>query len=94
MSTFYWGESSRTGYCRGKEHLEDMQRGVLDNPMVKHGIIHHPGLEHQYKMGVATRFKTPFSRQIAEAAAIELCTAGIILNSKSEWNGSKLPSHC
>ena len=32
----YIGESSRSPYQRGKEHLKEVREGVLDHPMVQH----------------------------------------------------------
>ena len=42
-------------------------------------------------MRVERQHQTPFSRQISEAVAIDTCKADIILNSKAEYNGEKVP---
>ena len=42
-------------------------------------------------MKVQKTHRTPLCRQIAEGVEINLCQADVILNSKGEWNGSRLP---
>ena len=39
----YWGESARTGYKRGKEHVQALRKGDEESPLVKHAIINHQG---------------------------------------------------
>ena len=42
-------------------------------------------------MRVIERHKSPLNRQIHEGIELEMNTAQIILNSKAEWNHSKIP---
>ena len=42
-------------------------------------------------MKVIEKHKSPLTRQVHEGVEIETNGADIILNSKSEWNGSRLP---
>lgn len=87
----YWGESARTGYKRGKEHLQALRKGDEESSLVKHAIINHQGEIPDFQMRVERQHQTPFSRQISEAVAIDTCKADIILNSKAEYNGEKVP---
>ena len=52
------------------------------------------GQEHAqgpYSMSILRRHKTPLARQMHEATEIECSKAGIIMNSKGEFNGSRVP---
>ena len=42
-------------------------------------------------MKVVERHRSPLSRQVHEGVELELCKAGVVMNSKAEWNGSRLP---
>ena len=42
-------------------------------------------------MEVVERHQSPMSRQIHEGVELETCKAQVVMNSKSEWNGSKIP---
>ena len=63
------------------------------NALVKHSMEHHQDLETHppFSMKVLGRYKTALQRQVAEAVFIDNNQADIIMNSKGEWNGSKLP---
>ena len=87
----YYGESSRTPYLRGQEHLKGQALRHEDNPLHKHDSIHHLGNKGTYSMKVLRTHKQPLSRQVQEAVEIQSSKSQIIMNSKSEYNGSKLP---
>ena len=89
----YVGESSRSAYERGREHVNDYRNLSLDSHMLKHNILYHPEKEQvDFKMRILEAHKNAFSRQIHEAVAIEMAsTGGIIMNSKSEYNRCALP---
>ena len=89
----YWGETARTAYERGKEHLAGMKGKVEANSLWKHSIIHHEGelAEEDLKMGVVEQHRSPLTRQVHEGVALETNGAYIILNSKAEWNSSGMP---
>ena len=44
-----------------------------------------------FTMQVLSVHKTALHRQVTEAVLIEWTKASVIMNSKEEWNGSKLP---
>ena len=59
----------------------------------KHTWAQHKGevnLE-MFEMKLEGSFKKPLSRQIREGVELEMSGAAMILNSKSEWNHSKIP---
>ena len=87
----YYGESSRTGFLRGKEHAQGQAKGYEDNPLAKHDAIHHKGVLGEYSMAVLRQHKSALTRQIQEATEIEMSKASIILNSRGEWNSAHIP---
>ena len=90
-SAEYTGETSRTGYMRGREHWEGLLEEKEDNPLWKHCVEHHDNIKINFKMKIVCGHKSPLSRQIHESVAIENCTAKVVMNSKGEWNGSRIP---
>ena len=48
-------------------------------------------MEEDLEMSVEERHQSQLARQIHEGVEIELNKADILLNSKSEWNSSKIP---
>ena len=79
------------GYCRGLDHAEAHRRQDPKNAMGKHTWGHHLGVIPRYEMVVVKKHRSPIGRQIGEAVMIEMSKAEGIMNSKGEWNGSKIP---
>ena len=95
MISSYMGESARTGHRRGSNHIQDLLNKKEGKPLWEHSREVHEGelKESDYKMVVTRRYKTPLQRQIGEALEIERrrWKNDHLLNSKSEWNGNKIP---
>ena len=87
----YTGETSRTGYLRGREHLDGLDKKKEDNPLWKHCAVVHNGEKVSFKMKIVRSHKTPLTRQIHEAVEINYSSAANVMNSKGEWNGAKIP---
>ena len=89
----YVGESARSPYERGKEHLADYKNLSIKSHMLKHNIIYHKEMKSvKFKMEILEFHTTAFSRQIHEAVQIELVSkSGEIMNSKSEYNRCTIP---
>ena len=87
----YTGESSRTAYLRGKEHIEGLENEKEKNALWKHCCQEHGMKKVDFSMKVLRGHKTPLTRQIQEGVEIEFSEAKIIMNSKGEWNGSRIP---
>ena len=70
-----------------------MRRQDERNGLWKHSEIHHGGglSREDLEMKVVESHRSPMSRQIHEGVEIENNGADIIMNSKSEWNNSKIP---
>ena len=91
ISSEYIGESSRTGFLRGNEHLDDLKNRKQKSPLWKHCTEEHGGKEVNFSMKIVRSHRTPLTRQIHESVEIEHSSAKILMNSKSEYNGSRIP---
>ena len=90
----YVGETSRTTFERGIEHLNDLENEVSGKPLWEHVKEDHGGRVDRswFKMSMVMKHQTALQRQIREALAIEGSKADVVLNKKGEWNGSRIPS--
>ena len=89
---YYFGESGRSGFERGKEHRTDFLSMNTDSHMLKHAVVEHGGdTDLQFSMKVLKGHMTAFSRQIHEAVVIEKNESSSILNSRGEYNRCSLP---
>ena len=91
VSAQYCGESARTGYTRGREHLKGHVKGLESNALAKHDSVHHGGTYGDYSMKILRRHDKPLSRQIHEATVIDNNSAMIMMNSKGEFLGQRIP---
>ena len=91
----YLGESARTSYERGLEHLRAYNSLKEDSHMTKHWQEDHQGEERpEFKMRVARKHTSALVRQVHEAVIIEMATENEdinVLNSKGEYNRCQLP---
>ena len=89
----YIGESSRSGYQRGREHWKEVSEGALTHPMTLHFLEEHEGKQQEVILRIVNKFHTALARQVAESVLIEEVAnkPEECLNLKSEWGGSKLP---
>ena len=64
----YWGETARTAYERGEEHLSGMVARQEKNSLWKHSYIHHQGnLERgDLQLRVVEKHCSPLHRQVHE----------------------------
>ena len=90
----YHGESSRSGYQRGKEHEKDVEAGVLKHPKIQHFWEDHGGVRQDILTRITSKHFNALERQVKESVIIEKAMAveNECLNGKSEWAGSKLLS--
>ena len=91
----YIGETSRSGYDRGYEHLDKLASLSSDSHMLKHMVDKHQGEDLssvKWGMFIIKFLRTAFERQILEAVTIQQESENHdILNSRSEWNQVALP---
>jgi hypothetical protein len=90
----YIGETAKSAYERGLNHLTDRKSLDLGSHMLKHAVACHQGEDPQkidFHMKVLAYHKSSFERQIDEAVKIQNNRHHHILNSKSEFNRSSIP---
>ena len=90
----YVGETCRSAFERGLEHLGNYESLADESFMLKHSIDKHENeimKEGRYRMKNLKYTKTPFERQIRESVFLQQFGNDEILNSKSEFNRCSIP---
>ena len=92
----YVGETSRSGYERGKEHFNAFRDLNEQSHMLKHFLLAHEGMQMKdvkFGMRITGTYRSAIERQIAEAVKIEreVLQGKKLMNSKSEFNRCELP---
>ena len=70
----YIGETSRSAYERGLEHLKDFEDMKAESHMIKHYLENHENEEMmsmEFGMRIVRKPRTAFNRQIAESVMIQ-----------------------
>ena len=89
--SIYIGETSRSLYERGKEHWRAYHSKQEDSHINKHHLIHHGGVgEPSFPLSPVRFTKTALTRQIMEAVLVQRWGEEKLLNSKAEFNRSKI----
>ena len=80
----YIGESSRSTYRRGKDHITAMNnlRSHANNGFAKHIIEKHAGNNPQFNVTVVKSYRKPMERQVREGVEILGVNHGDCMNSK------------
>ena len=82
----YYGETSRSIYVRGKQHLSALEKADQhkDNAFVNHRNNFHKGEEQEvrFKLSLVKKFKRPLERQVWEGVEIHKADVDIVMNSK------------
>ena len=71
----YIGETGRSGYERGLEHLRDFENCEETSHLLKHYLLYHKDIrkcDMKFGMRLRRNSRTPIERQIGEAVAIDL----------------------
>ena len=66
----YRGETLRSAYQRGIEHMDDVDRGIIKNPLVQHYWEIHDGVKQEFIMRITSKHQSPLERQAQEAIQI------------------------
>ena len=103
-SVNYWGESSRSGFERGREHRQDLMKQNPDSHLLRHMVREHSEIdlneadnrraEKYFSMELVGQHRTAMDRQLSEALAI--AKAGGMdhpdnMNNSDEYNRCLLP---
>ena len=91
----YVGQTSRSMFERGQEHLYGLRSRKETSPLFKHTLEEHDSdLEIRYEMKVIKKHFSSFSRLVHESVVIERTSKAdnfSILNSRGEWERTHLP---
>ena len=89
----YKGETADNGYNRGKKHRNDLQRRDIKNsPLWRHCRDIHNSRAQEFKMSVTGTFRNDaMLRQITEAVQIENVNPEKLMNTRAEWNMTRVP---
>ena len=60
----YFGESGRSGFQRGCEHVRHITAGAIEHPLVQHMLEEHDGVEQPTIMRISSTHKTALERQV------------------------------
>ena len=88
VESVYFGETSRSCFTRGKQHLQSLANpenpSNRSNAFVRHREDFHTDEEEnvQYRVDVVKAFKRPLERQVWEGVEIHSSSAGVLMNSK------------
>ena len=87
-SVVYIGETSKSGYLRGVDHLRNYKSKKNDCPLWRHAAQDHDNrLDVKFAKKIVRLFRDPLTRQCNESVRMQRCSADVLLNSKSEWHG-------
>ena len=84
----YIGESGRSGYVRGKEHLAAIKEPHKhkNNAFAKHVLEHHRGEKDvKFTIDIIKSYKKPLERQVREGVEIYRANPDIRMNSKIDY---------
>ena len=88
IDSVYYGETSKSCYTRGRQHIEclesEQNQSRATNAFVRHRDIYHKDEEDnvKYRVDVVKSFKKPLERQVWEGVEIHSSQAEIPMNSK------------
>ena len=90
----YIGETSRSSFERASEHMRDLRDMDPGSHLLKHIIQKHMDnwSDVEFRMKILSTHFTAFNRHISKAVLINKNKGPYLLNSKSEYNRSSLPS--
>ena len=90
----YIGESARSTFERGSEHLADLKNRRVRSHMLRHCVELHPEEnpdEIDFRMRQLKSHRSAFERQLFEAVLIEEHNGPLLMNSRIEYNRCYIP---
>lgn len=88
----YKGESSYNAYKRGKEQMTILRSKSEKSGLWKHCLTKHAGVIQTFNMKVTGTFRNDaMMRQITEAVQIENTPTDSLINTRAEWNMTRVP---
>ena len=89
----YKGETASNAFTRGEKHITDLNsRNVKNSPLWRHCRDRHNSVMQEFQMKVTGTFKNDaMLRQISEAVQIENTNPAKLMNTRAEWNMTRVP---
>ena len=88
----YTGQTNQNGYTRGVRHLQEYRQQHTTSALWKHCANVHNGDQREFTMTIVDRVRNdPTKRQILEAVRMHRVPESLQMNSKSEWNTTRIP---
>ena len=88
----YIGETSRSAYTRGKEHMKSLAKKEERSALWKHCNMKHNSKMQKFEMNVTGSYSNDaMLRQISERGRIDQIPECSLMNSKNEWNFFRVP---
>ena len=88
----YIGETSRSAYTRGKEHLRALQQKEENSVMWRHSCDKHGGNVPGFTMNVTGIFRDDaMLRQISESVQINRVPQDRLINTRNKWSYVRIP---
>ena len=91
-NSVYVGETARSAYTRGKEHVKSLNNKEERSALWKHCKEKHNSEVKQFRMDVTGVYHNDaMLRQITEGVRINNVNEDSLMNSKNEWNFFQIP---
>ena len=93
VKNVYKGETADSAYTRGLQHISHLNaRNLTNSPLWRHCREVHSGVIQEFQMNVTGTFRNDaMLRQITEAVQIENVGARELMNTRTEWNMTRVP---
>ena len=93
IRNIYKGETADSAYTRGLQHRTHLTaRNITNSPLWRHCREAHDGILQEFQMNVTGTFRNDaMLRQITEAVQIKNIEARELMNTRAEWNMTRVP---
>ena len=94
MRSLYIGETCRSSFERGREHLDAREDLKPDSHMLKHVLLHHEEKQDEvhFDMTIKKFHRSAFERQVHESVIIQASRNNSnLMNSRAEFNRCSIP---
>ena len=78
--TLYIGETARSSFDRGNEHLVAIKKMNNESPLVEHQLNNHPDTDPKFGMKIEGFYRGPLQRQTREGQLISEYCKGPLMN--------------
>ena len=88
----YTGQTNHNGYTRGERHLQEYRQQHGKGALWNNCANVHNGDQRAFTMSIVDRCRNdPTKRQILESVRMQRIPEEIQMNSRSEWNTTRIP---